>query len=162
MKTLFKRNLITKNLILLLFFTFIFNSCCTNHEQVSNEEIEQTILTLEKKALDRWANADQTGFSENFSEDATYFDDVAAHVRVDGIENLKKYFTSLQGQVPEHKYELINPKVQVYGEIAILTLWYRGVLGDEILPPWKATSVYRLHNDTWKVVHAHWSEVKQE
>ena len=129
------------------------------------ENIEQTILTLEQNALDRWAKGDQISFSDNFAEDATYFDDVAAHVRVDGIENLKKYFESLQGQVPEHNYVLDNPKVQVYGDIAILTLWYKSSISmpdGQTAPPWKATSVYRLHNDTWKVVHAHWSEVKEQ
>ncbi len=161
MKTQLNRILIIKNFILLLSFLFIFSSCCTKQEQVSNEEIEQTILTLEQNALDRWANEDQIGFSDNFAEDATLFDFVEAHVRIDGIENLKKYFASFQGKVPIHKYELINPKVQVYGEMAILSFWWK--IEDEIgEPSWKATSVYRLHNDTWKVVHAHWSEVKQE
>ena len=118
MKTQLNRILIIKNFILLLSFLFIFTSCCTKQEQPSNKEIEQTILTLEKNALDKWSNGDQVGFSDNFAEDATYFDDVAAQVRMDGIENLKKYFASLQGQVPVHKYELINPKVQVYGDMA--------------------------------------------
>ncbi len=144
MKKQLKKILIMKNLILFLTFFLIFTSCCTKQEQVSNKEIEQTILTLEQNALDRWAKGDQVGFSDNFAEDATYFDDVSAHVRVDGIENLKKYFKSLQGQVPVHKYELINPKVQVYGDIAILTLWYKGIFEDETEAPWKATSVYRL------------------
>ena len=162
MKTQLKNILTIKNFILLFSFLLIFASCCTKQEQFSNEEIEQTILTLEKNALDKWANGDQIGFSDNFAEDATYFDDVAAQVRVDGIENLKKYFASLQGQVPVHKYELINPKVQVFGDLAILTLWYQGTVDGETGAPWKATSVYRLKDGKWQVVHAHWSEVKEQ
>ena len=155
-----KTNQIMKNFMQLLTLLLIITSCCEKQNAPEQQNIEQTILTLEKNALDRWSNADQIGFSDNFAEDATLFDFVEAHVRINGIENLKKYFASFQGKVPIHKYELINPKVQVYGDMAILSFWWK--IEDEIgEPSWKATSVYRLHNDTWKIVHAHWSEVKE-
>ena len=129
----------------------------------TQEEIEQKIITLERKALDKWSKGDPVGFSENFAIDATYFDDIAAHGRVDSIEEISKYFKSLDGKIPAHKYELVDPKVQLYGDIAILTLRYNGTsLNNESGPPWKTTSVYRLVDDTWKVVHANWSLIKEQ
>jgi len=162
MKTQRKRIRIIRNFVMFLSFLFILNSCCTKQEQVSNEEIEQTILTLESQALDKWSKGDPTGFSKNFAADATYFDDIGAGMRLEGTEELTAYFASLDGKIPAHNYELVAPKVQVYGEVAILTLRYHATsLENEPGPPWKATSVYRLKDGKWQVVHANWSLVKE-
>ena len=98
------------------------------------------------------------GFGKGFAEDATYFDDVAATTRLDGKQEIINYFSTLAGLVPEHDFELVDPKVQVYGDIAILTLHYHGSINDTAIgQPWKATSIYRFQEGDWKVVHAHWS-----
>lgn len=162
MKTQLKGNRIIRNFMLLLSFSFILNACCSKQEQASNEEVEQTILALERQALDNWSKGNPIGFSKNFAVDATYFDDIGAQMRIDSIEEIKNYFTSLDGKIGAHKYELVTPKVQVYGDIAILTLQYHAMsLENEPGPPWKATSVYRLKDDKWQVVHANWSLVEK-
>jgi ketosteroid isomerase-like protein len=162
MKTQLNRIRIIRIFTLLLAISFIINACYEKQELVSNEEIEQTILDLERQALDHWSNGDPIGFSKNFAVDATYFDDIGAEMRIDSIEALTTYFTSLDGNIPVHKYELVTPKVQVYGDIAILTLQYHAMsLENEPGPPWKATSVYRLIDDKWQVVHANWSLVEK-
>lgn len=161
MKTLRERNRILLNFTMLLSFLFILNSSCTKQEKISNEEIEKTVLSLEKKALDSWSNGDPVSFYKNFAPDATYFDDVGAQMGLNSNAELKKYFKSLEGKIPAHTYELESPKVQVYDDIAILTLRYQATMDTIVASPWKATSVYRLINDEWKVVHANWSEVKE-
>ena len=162
MKTQLERTRIIRNFSLLLAISFILNACCEKQEPASNEEIEQTILALERESLDNWSKGDPVGFSKNFAVDATYFDDIGAQKRIDGIEALTTYFTALDGQIPPHKYELVTPKVQVYGDIAILTLQYHAMsLENEPGPPWKATSVYQLKDDKWQVVHANWSLVQK-
>ena len=59
------------------------------------------------------------------------------------------------------RYEMLAPKVQRHGDVAVLT--YN--LHDEAVQPdgkpstlnWNSTSVYvRLHGE-WKVIHSHWS-----
>jgi hypothetical protein len=163
MKTQLNRILIIKNFILLLSFLFIFSSCCTKQEQVSNEEIEQTILTLEKNVLDKWSNGDPIPFSKNFAPDATLFDDIGAQMRLNNPEEITNYLASFGGKIPAHQYKLIAPKVQVYGDIAILTFQYHATMPDnEQGTPWKVTSVYRLKDGKWQVVHAHWSLVKEQ
>ena len=162
MNTQLKRSLIMKNFILLFAFLYIFTFGCTNQEQPSSEEIERIIITLEKKALDSWAKGDPVGFSYNFSEDATYFDDIGAQMRLDGIEEINNYFETLQGKIPPHNYKIVDSKTQVYGDIAIRTLWYNSsTLDNEPGQPWKATSVYRLVNEKWQVAHANWSLIKE-
>ncbi len=138
----------------------VFMACSDSNRP--NEQIEEHILELEQQALDKWANGDPVGFSENFAVEATYFDDIAALNRVDGLEAIVSYFKSLEGKIPAHQYELVNPKVQVYGDMAILTLRYQPTsLNNEPGPPWKATSIYKFNDGKWKVVHANWSLIKE-
>jgi len=149
-----------KNYILLFFILLVFVSCKTKQSTLSRENVEQTILAQEHKTLDRWAAGDPLGYSENSAEDVTWFDDVAAQTRIDGIEELRNYLTSLVGKYPPHTYEIVDPKVQVYGDIAICTLRYNPTINGEPDTPWKATDVYRLTNGKWRLVHANWSLVK--
>ncbi|OGC93482.1 MAG: hypothetical protein A2W25_05605 [candidate division Zixibacteria bacterium RBG_16_53_22] len=129
-------------------------------DTLSQKNVEQTILAREHQWLDRWAAGDPLGFSEISADDVTYFDDVAAQTRIDGLEEMRSYLTSLVGKYPPHTYQIVDPKVQVYGDIAICTLRYHSSIGGEPGPPWKATDVYRLTNGEWHMVHAHWSLVK--
>ena len=65
------------------------------------------------------------------------------------------HFTSLEGQIPPHTHEIVDPKVQVYGDIGILTFHYRGSMADgKPLPKWNATVIYHYTASTWHTVHA--------
>ena len=130
-------------------------------EAQSQQEIEKIVLAKEHLALDQWSAGNPEGFSINFADNATYFDDIAAQTRLDGIEEIKAYLSSLKGQIPSHTYEIVDPKVQVFDHAAVLTLHYHASVGDQKGQPWKATSVYQFINNDWKVVHAHWSLVKE-
>jgi len=151
-----------KNFILLVSILLIFTSCEMEQDTLVLENVEQDILAKERQALDRWSAGDPLGFVVNFANDATYFDDIAAHTRLNGLEEIKKYLVSLEGKIPAHNYKIVDPKVQVFGGVAILTLRYHGSTAEgQPLPQWKATSVYNFNNDDWEVVHAHWSLVKE-
>jgi ketosteroid isomerase-like protein len=76
---------------------------------------------------------------------------------------MRAYLTSLKGRIPPHRYEIRDPKVQLHGDIGILTLRYDAYgAGADPMSRWKATSVYRRANNQWRIVHAHWSLVKDE
>ena len=123
---------------------------------------EQAILAQERRALDRWAEGNPLGYVDIDADDVTYFDDIGAHSRIDGIAALGDYFASLEGKIPPHRYELVDPKVQIYGDTAILTLRYAPSSPDgEPMARWKATSVYHQTAGEWRIVHAHWSMVKE-
>ena len=148
--------------ILLLSFALISTSCERRDNAVTHENADQAILAQERRALDRWAQGNPLGFVDIDADDVTYFDDIGAHTRIDGIEAMRNYFASLEGKIPPHRYEVVDPKVQVYGDIGILTLRYHAYATDgEPLTRWKATSVYRWTAGEWRVVHAHWSIVKE-
>ncbi|MGH7606946.1 MAG: YybH family protein [Gemmatimonadales bacterium] len=128
---------------------------------VPHEQGGDAILAEERRALDRWARGDPAGFVGSFADDVTYFDDIGAHTRIDGITAMQAYADTLKGKIPAHRYEIRDPKVQVYGDVGILTLQYEPYAPDGTpLTRWKATSVYRRSAAQWRVVHAHWSMVK--
>lgn len=129
---------------------------------MAHDDAEQAVLAQERRALDRWAQGDALGYVDVHAADVTYFDDIGAHARLDGRDATRDYLASLEGKIKPHRYELLDPKVQVYGDTAILTLRYQAdPIDGTSLPPWKATSVYRLSDGEWRIVHAHWSVVKE-
>lgn len=126
-----------------------------------HQDAEQAILAQERRALEQWSDGNPLGYLEVDADEVTYFDDIGAHSRVDGIENMRAYLTSLKGKIPPHRYELVDPKVQLYDDMGVLTLHYEAYGADpQPVSRWKATSVYRWAGDEWRIVHAHWSLVK--
>ena len=129
---------------------------------MTRENDERAILGQECRALDQWASGNPLGYVDIDADDVTYFDDIGAHSRIDGLDTLRTYLAGLIGKIPPHKYELVDPRVQVYGDVAILTLRYQPSDTDgKPLTAWKATSVYRRSATDWRIVHAHWSTVKE-
>ncbi|NQT26949.1 nuclear transport factor 2 family protein [candidate division KSB1 bacterium] len=149
-----------KTLILLLSVLLLVTSCEMAQNTLTQEEVEQAILAKERMALDRWSAGDPAGFASVFADDVTYFDDIGASARLEGLEEVQAYLASLEGQIPVHDYEIVDHMVQVYDDIAISTMQYHGSVDGQAGPPWKATDVYRLINGEWKMVHGHWSLVK--
>jgi ketosteroid isomerase-like protein len=123
---------------------------------------EQAILAQERRALDLWAQGRPLQYFDRWAEDITYFDDIGAHRRIDGIAALRNYAAALEGKIPPHRFELVDPKVQIYGDMGIVTLRYEPYGADGApLQRWKATLVYRRTSGEWRVVHGHWSMVKE-
>ena len=119
---------------------------------------EDAVLAQARKDFDSWADGDTEGYGESAADDVTYFHNVPAHPRVDGIRAFREYLVALRGQIPPHRYEIVNPKVQVYGSVGILTLHYRALSSEgELLARARGTCVYRETNGAWKMVHTHWS-----
>ena len=116
---------------------------------------EQTILELERAALDRWGKGDPDGFLELSAEDVTYFDPFIKQ-RVNDKASLKALYDSFRGQVKIESSEIIDPKVQVFGDVAVLTFRFRSG-GSEGAMLWNTTEVYRQIEGQWKIVHTHWA-----
>jgi ketosteroid isomerase-like protein len=86
-------------------------------------------------------------------------------VRLDGkMANGKLYEATEKGGMKPIASEMMNPKVQVYGDVAILTYSFAGVNqtkdGKTKASAGKSTRVYARQNGQWKLVHAHFSSVE--
>jgi ketosteroid isomerase-like protein len=94
--------------------------------------------------------------------DASDLEDIAAHRRIGGIAALRKCFAALQRMSQPHRYEVVDPRVRIRGDIGVLTFRYEPRSADGTrLTRWKASSAYRRIAGEWRIVHAHWSMVKE-
>jgi ketosteroid isomerase-like protein len=121
----------------------------------TKQEITKTLIAMESAALRRWGNGDPSGFLEISAPDVVYFDPYLEK-RIDGIDALTQYYKSIWGQVRFDRFELINPFVQVSGDLAVLTFNYASYTGDKI-SLWNCTEVYRQSENGWKIIQTHWS-----
>ncbi len=126
---------------------------------MNNLNVTETIVALEKAALEEWHNGNPTPFLELYSKDFTYFDP-AQEKRLDGWDKIKELYENIRGKVKMDKFQIVNPVVQHIGNMAVLTYNLESYAGETV---WKenCTEVYRFEEDSkWKIIHSHWSITK--
>lgn len=84
-----------------------------------------------------------------------YFDPFLER-RLDGLEALTRYYEGIRGQVRIDRDELIDPKVQLCGDAAVLTFNYVSYTGN-VRMGWNCTEAYRNQNGLWRIIQTHWS-----
>jgi ketosteroid isomerase-like protein len=125
------------------------------------------LVALERSALDRWIKLDPQGYLDLYAPDVTYFD-VSTERRIDGLAAMQTRLAPMKTMKPpfsEPRYELIDPRVQQHGDVALLTfnLINYGKLSDGLereLARWNSTEVYARVGSSWKIIHSHWSYVQ--
>jgi ketosteroid isomerase-like protein len=120
-----------------------------------------TIIAMEQRALERWGKGDPGGYFEIMAPDTTYFDPTVAR-RVDGMGALHALIDPFQGRIRVARAEMIDPKVQQRGDMAVLTfnlISHGAQVGDGPKGDvrWNSTEVYQRISGQWKIVHSHWS-----
>lgn len=121
-----------------------------------DNQIEDEIIGMERAALDRWSQGDPTGFLDICAPYVVYFDP-SQERRLNGLAALTSLYESLRGQIRIERYDLIDPKVQVYGNVAVLTFNYISYSQGEP-QGWNCTEIYvKNPENPWRIVHTHWS-----
>ena len=110
---------------------------------------------MERAALDRWGKGEPDGYLEIDDEDVTYFDPFTEQ-RVDGLAAMRAWLEPVRGKIRIDGDEMIRPRVQVAGDVAVLTMRYNSS-GSEGEARWNCTEVYRRRGSEWKIIHSHWS-----
>jgi len=127
--------------------------------------IAEHIIFLERSALDRWIRGDPEGYLGLYAKDATYFDPFRDK-RIDGLDALNALMAAMNGitlPFTEPRYDMIDPRVDVEGDIAVLTFNLvnygkpSGNTEEIVLARWNATQVYSQLNGAWRIIHTHWS-----
>ncbi len=126
--------------------------------------MEDSILSLEKAAMERWRSGDPMGFVALSSEDICYVDPGLTKPII-GLEDYTKYMKQVEGKIHYQRSEFIDPEVNVVGDAAVLTYNYRSTMltpaGDiTSQTPWNCTEVYFKRDGEWRIVHSHWSFLK--
>jgi hypothetical protein len=117
--------------------------------------IAPEIVALERAALERWGRGDPAGFLEITEADVAYFDPFVP-ARIDSLDALTALYESLRGKVLLDSWHMVDPRVQVLGDAAVLTFRFESrAAGAE--QRWNSTEVYRRTPRGWRIVQTHWS-----
>ncbi len=128
-----------------------------------DQETALQIIALERDALERGARGDVDVFVNLSDPDVVYFDPWLDR-RIDGVAALKEYYHKVS-KPPEEELdiELINPKVQLTGDTAVLTFNYRSTgRRTASVQRWNCTEVFRRTAQGWRIIQTHWSWTRPE
>jgi ketosteroid isomerase-like protein len=86
---------------------------------------------------------------------------------VDGLKAMTDLLVPFTGKIKVDRYDMINPTVQRYGDMALLTfnlVNYRKSADGTEQPfvRWNSTESYARIDGRWQIIHSHWSYVKPE
>jgi len=123
------------------------------------EQVAETVIGIERAALERWGRGDPEGFLQTSSENCGYFDPFNEK-RLDGRAAVSRHFGGPLGRASSERVEMIAPRVQVFGGAAVLTYNLAGVEPGQVGAPtgrtrWHATAVYALAAGQWRRVSTH-------
>jgi ketosteroid isomerase-like protein len=136
-----------------------FSCASTPRGAQPDPAFSERIIALERGALDRWGRGDPQGYIEVYAPEITYFDPFQP-ARVDGIDQMKKMLEPIAGMVRISRYEMIKPRVQRHGNVAILSFQLNSYTmrdGQPLTVRWNSTAVYARVDGQWRSVHSHWS-----
>jgi ketosteroid isomerase-like protein len=120
--------------------------------------IADQIIAREKAGFEAWQRKDKAFFSDYLSDDATYFGMQSPYLETDPKVNFLPKFERMVEQFNIIDFQMYNPRVQVYGDVAILTYNHAvmaNISGQPINYTGKMTAVYVKQGATWRVVHGH-------
>ena len=128
--------------------------------RADNAAVEKEILAIVQREWAAEAKGDVDAMIKSKSRDLTMFD-LGNPYRTDyTVDNAFVRAETKPGQVVIE--EMLNPKVQVYGDVAILTYNFAAVVrgdGGKLARSFdRATRVYHKENGASLLVHAHFSD----
>lgn len=128
----------------------------SSHEELEHE-ILKTLLAQSRAALDPYyGDSDPSTYVAMYADHVTAFDPWSKGKKENGAA--KDHLMGFAGSIPSAEYEIVNPRVDLYGDIAILT--FNVDLTDPAggtLAVWNTTQVHHRTGDGWELVHSHWS-----
>jgi ketosteroid isomerase-like protein len=124
----------------------------------SQQAIAAQIIAREKASFEAWQHKDKAFFADYLADDATFFSFESPYLEIEPKVNFLPKFEQYAEMFKFNDYQMFNPRVQVYGDTAVLT--YNSSVsasfaGQPVNYTAKVTSVYVRQGNTWRVVHAH-------
>lgn len=121
-------------------------------------DVAAEILALERQAMDGWLKGNPDPVLAIADPEITYFH-IMTEKRIDGLSQLKALFEAYRGTPLFDSYEIVDPKVQISGDTAVLTYLFVRHNG-AATSRWNATQVYQRKKEGWRVIHTHYSQTK--
>jgi hypothetical protein len=146
--------------LMIAFLLVVFLGSCSTAPKITEAAALEEVLALELATYETWyGKSDPTAYTKAFADKATYFDPALP----DKIEDsaIKEHLMNFTGKIPNFNYKILNPRVDLYGDVAVFTFnleAYDRKDGTVTLHA-KSTAVLTRTNDGWKKVHAHWTVI---
>ena len=118
----------------------------------------EEILALELATYETYyGKSDPTAWVELFAGKATYIEPWSDNRIEDSA--IKEHLMAFSGKIPNFHYEILNPRVDLYGDTAVFTfnLKCTDPKDGTVTGLWKVTAVFTRTDDGWEKVHAHFS-----
>jgi ketosteroid isomerase-like protein len=138
----------------------------SSSRQATQSETDANVIATERAALERWDRGDPGGYLGTYANDVTYFDP-SVDRRVDGLQAMTELLTPIRGKIRVDRFDMLNPKVQRHGDVAVLTYnivnYRRQPDGTErATARWNSTAVFQRIGGRWRTIHSHFSYTKPE
>ena len=104
-----------------------------------------------------FADSDPSAYVAMYTNEITYFDPWTGGKLVGTAA--REHLMGLAGGIPPFDYEIIDPSVQLCGEVAVLTFnlaMFDRETGDRFAV-WNTTQIHDRSGGSADLVHAHWS-----
>lgn len=126
--------------------------------ETPQQAITAQIIAREKAAVEAWKKKDKAFWIDYMAEDSTAFFPHNPYLESDPKVNFFPKFEQYTEMMKILDSQMFNPRVQVYGDTAILT--YNGSSsvnfgGRTMSYTNKVTAVYVKQGNSWRVVHMH-------
>ncbi len=149
------------NLCALLLFILLPALSSSSLAQVPVPSAEDEVIAVTYKIWKAEMSKDLNEMNKYVADDYTEFNPDFS-TRIDGKSTYVKLSDpSTQGEGTVLAAEMLNPKVQVYGDVAILSYNYAGVTkgidGKITSSKAKSTRVYVKMNGEWRLVHGNFA-----
>jgi ketosteroid isomerase-like protein len=124
----------------------------------NQQSIANLIIAREKASVEAWQKKDKAFMADFLADDATYFGYMSPYLETEPKVNFLPKFEQYVEMIKYNDFQMYNPRVQVYGDTAVLT--YNSsvsvsISGQPLNYTAKMTSVYVKQGNTWRVVHGH-------
>jgi len=124
----------------------------------AQQSVAAQVIAREKASVEAWQRKDKAFFAELLTDDATYFSAYSPYLDTDARQNLLPRFEQYTEQFKYQNFQMYNPRVQVYGDTAVLT--YNAAVsasfnGQPLHYTAKMTAVYVRQGNIWRAAHGH-------
>ena len=125
----------------------------------ANDELLPELVALERKVMDGFLKGDPGPQLAIADAQITYVHDQIGN-RLEGLPALQKVLDGYRGVPLFDSYEILSPKVQSSGDVAVLSYQLAQNRGGST-KYWNGTHVYVKKQEGWRVIHSHWSAAKE-
>jgi ketosteroid isomerase-like protein len=144
-------------------FILLVSGLCTlavsnTFAETPQAAITAQIIAREKAAVEAWQKKDKAFWADYMSEDSTAFFSQNPYLETDPKVNFLPKFEQYAEMMKVLDSQMYNPRVQVYGDTAILTYNSSSsvnMAGRVMSYTGKVTTVYVKQGGIWRVVHTH-------